>query len=450
MGLPVAFPDAVETAASQAVTRGAAEGVRRADRTDIPFVTIDPRGSMDLDQAFHAERIDGALRVHYAIADPAAFVTHGDAVDREAHRRGQTLYAPDAKIRLYPPILSEGAASLLPGRPTPAILWTIDLAEAGHPVAFHARRALVTSRKRLTYEEAQSEIDSGRADGALRLLRTIGLRRRQLQRERGGMDLELPEQEVTSRGGQIGLRFRGPLPVEEWNAQVSLLTGMCAARLMLDNGIGLLRTMPPPEEGAVAALRAAAEFVAVEWPHDLPYQSFVSSLDSSQPEHVGLLMLATRLLRGAAYVTFDGDPPKQRLHHALAAPYAHTTAPLRRLGDRYVNEIAVALCAGAQPPAWVRARLSQLPEILRDAHRRQGELERRSVDLLEAALLEHRVGETFEAVVIEVGTKGSTIQISDPAIVTHCAGHCGRLGERARVRLTRADVEKGQTVFERA
>ena len=95
------------------------------DRTDLELITIDPEGSRDLDQAMHITRDGSGFVVSYAIADVAAFVTAGDAVDLEAHRRGMTLYAPDRRTPLHPPVLSEGAASLLPDQVRPALLWTI-------------------------------------------------------------------------------------------------------------------------------------------------------------------------------------------------------------------------------------------------------------------------------------------------------------------------------------
>src|SRR4029453_7609660 len=97
------------------------------DRTGVELVTIDPKGSRDLDQAFGAaRRAGGGVRVWYAIADVAAFVTTGDPVDAEAHRRGVTFYGPDRRLPLHPAELSEGAASLLPRGARPAVPWCID------------------------------------------------------------------------------------------------------------------------------------------------------------------------------------------------------------------------------------------------------------------------------------------------------------------------------------
>ena len=144
------------------------------DETAVPFVTIDPPESMDLDQAMHLERQRQGYRVRYAIADVAAFVTPGGPMDVEAHERGETLYAPDANARLYPPVLSEGAASLLPDQTRPALVWTMEVDETGEGIEVHVRRALVRSRAKLSYEGVQRALDDGSADGVLELLREVG------------------------------------------------------------------------------------------------------------------------------------------------------------------------------------------------------------------------------------------------------------------------------------
>lgn len=137
------------------------------DATDIPLFTIDPPGSTDLDQAMHLTRRGTGYRVRYAIADVAAFVVPGSALDAETHRRVLTLYFPDVRIPLHPPVLSEGAASLLPDQVRPAALWTIDLDADGRTTAADVRRALVRSRARLDYEGVQKAIDSGAAEEPL-------------------------------------------------------------------------------------------------------------------------------------------------------------------------------------------------------------------------------------------------------------------------------------------
>ena len=131
LGVALGFPDDVVADARESVR---SPRLPTADETAVPFVTIDPPESLDLDQALHLERRGSGYRVRYAIADVAAYVTPGGPMDREAHARGQTFYAPDGNARLYPPEVSEGAGSLLPDETRPALVWTLDLDADGESV----------------------------------------------------------------------------------------------------------------------------------------------------------------------------------------------------------------------------------------------------------------------------------------------------------------------------
>lgn len=439
LGVPAEFPAEV-LAEAEAVT----PVLPTADRTDVPFLTIDPPGSTDLDQAMALSRTTDGYQVLYAIADVAAFVRPGRAVDLEAHRRGETLYAPDRRTPLHPPVLSEDRASLLEDQVRPALVWDLQLDHDGELVRTAVARALVRSRRRLDYAGVQQQIDAGTATPDLALLGEIGVRRLALARARGAVDLPSLEQEVGSDGT---LSYRAPLPSETWNAQISLLTGMAAARLMLDGGVGLLRTLPTPEQEAVDSLRRSALALGVGWPPEQGYGEVLSGLDPHVPAHAALLTLATRLLRGAGYTAFDGAPPALTTHSAVAAPYAHCTAPLRRLADRYVGEVCVALCAGVEVPRWARAALTKLPEEMAAADHRAHALDRAAIDLAEAMVMEHRVGQTFPAVVVEANHHGGTVQLSDPAVRGKLDADDPPLGQDVRVRLTAADPPSRQVRF---
>jgi exoribonuclease R len=434
LGLPEDFPPDVLAEARAA----AARTPRATDRTDLPLVTIDPAGSMDLDQAYWAGRRGSGYRLAYAIADVGAFVDPGSALDRETRARGTTLYAPDRRVPLHPDLLGEGAASLLPGQDRPGVLWTFDLDAAAEPAAVRVERATVRSRAKLDYAGVQKALDDKTADEPLVLLREIGLLREQREADRGGVSLHTPSQEVVKTPSAYDLAFVAPLPVEGWNAQVSLLTGMAAARIMLDGGVGLLRTMPPPDPRDVKRLRRSASAVGVPWPEGMTYAAFIRVLDPAVPAHAALLDLAKRLLRGAGYTAFDGAPPALAEHSAIAAPYAHATAPLRRLADRFVSETVLALHAGTEVPAWCRQALPELPPLMAGADRREHELDRAVLDYVEAVVLAARVGETFDAVVTETDDKGGMVQLADPAVRARLSGDAP-LGERVRVRLTEAD-----------
>ena len=441
------FPEEVRAEAKQAA---ASPRLPDADETGIPFVTLDPRESMDLDQAFHIERNGDGYRVRYAIADVAAFVEPGGPMDIEAHERGETLYAPDENARLYPPALSEGAASLLPDQVRPALIWTMEVDETGEGTDVNVRRALVRSRAKLDYVTAQQELDGATADEQLRLLREVGILRQQREIRRGGVSLALPEQVITQETHLYGLRFRAPLPVEGWNAQISLMTGMAAAELMLDGGVGLLRTVPIADPKRLERLRLTAHALRVEWPDDVSYQEFVRSLSPFVARQAALLVEAAALLRGSGYTAFEGKAPEQPTHSALASAYAHTTAPLRRLVDRYVGEVCIALSAGTEVPEWARAELPALPEVMARSGGRSGQYEAGIVSIIEAALLAPRLGETFEAIVVELHERrgGATVAIRQPAVTARCRGDDLPLGGRVLVRLQEVDVMQRLVRFE--
>ncbi|KUO13079.1 RNB domain-containing ribonuclease [Streptomyces sp. DSM 15324] len=451
LGAPLAFPLGVLTEAERAAR---APALPPHDATDIPFLTLDPPGAVDLDQALHLSRQGTGYRVRYAIADVAAFVVPGGPVDEEAHRRVTTLYFPDGKLPLHPAVLSEGAASLLPGRDRPAALWTLDLDADGRTRAVDLRRALVRSRTRLDYAEAQRRIDDATAEEPLALLATVGRLREALEAERGGISLSVPEQEIVEQDHGYEPTYRAPVPAEGWNAQLSLLTGMAAADLMLASGTGILRTLPPAPDGAVGRLRRVAHALRIDWPHHVSYAALVRSLDPHRPAHAAFLQECTTLLRGAGYTVFrDGRLPDITTHSAVAAPYAHCTAPLRRLADRYATELCLAAVAGETPPEGVLAALDTLPKEMAGGGRRAHAVERACVDLVEAALLKDRVGEVFEGCVVDVDdhrpTTG-TVQLESPAVVGRVDGDPLPLGERLRVRLTEADPAHRTVRFARA
>jgi exoribonuclease R len=408
----------------------------RADRREIELFTIDPPGSMDLDQAMALEpRPGGGYRIHYAIADVAAFVKPGGALDAEAHRRVLTRYLPDGNAPLHPRVLSEGAASLLPGEDRPAVLWTIELDGDSERTSLDVRRALVRSRERLDYPTA----DRTRGDERLELLREIGGLLQERERARGAISLPIPEQEVVLGDDGYALAYRGPLPIEDANAQISLLTGMCAAELMLAAGVGVLRTLPVPEERQVERLRRVAEALAIDWPRDERAGDLVRRLDPLRAREAAFLEESASLLRGAGYASFHGAPPAGAWHGGLAAPYAHVTAPLRRLADRYAAEA----CLAATPPAWLLEALPRLPEEMAAGGRAAATIERASVDLVEALLLEPRVGEHFEAMAIDrMGRAAVEVQLADPAVRARCEGAGLEPGRELTVRLVEADPRR--------
>lgn len=442
-GLDERFPPEVEAEASAAIS---ALPFPDLDLTTLPFVTIDPLGATDLDQALFIERRGDGYTVWYAIADVAAFVTLGGAIDAEARRRGQTVYAPDGRIPLHPTSISEDAGSLLPELDRGAYVWQLDLDADARLVTTGLRRARVRSRAQHDYEGVQWLIDRGGADESLQLLKEVGEKRIALERERGGASLRRSDTEVLEKDGQYSLELREPRDCEAWNAQISLLTGMAAAQLMLEGRIGILRTMPPADEESVARFRRQAAGLGTPWPRDSEYGEYLRGLDPADPRHRAITQAAASLFRGAGYTAFDGETPENSVQSAIAAPYAHATAPLRRLVDRFVLLTCEALANGREVDPAVREALPTLPDLMASSDGRVGQFEAAAVNTVEAAVLAPRVGETFEVTVIALRNGGGTIQLADPAVTAVCDGDLEN-GSTISARLVEADVTTGTTRF---
>jgi VacB/RNase II family 3'-5' exoribonuclease len=459
LGIRCGFPPEVLAEAEASAKRIATAEGGREDRRDLPLVTIDPPGSRDLDQALYLCEDDGGIQLFYAIADVGFFVDRGGALEAEAWQRGLTVYGPDRKEPLYPPVLSQGAGSLLPEEDRPAILFEFGVDAAGELRSTSVRRALVRSRAQLTYAQVVEHVCQGEqlfagkewAD-ALRVMRRFGELREKVEAARGGVSIPLVAQHVTqltTRPLGYDLEFEAPQPSEEWNEQVSLLTGHAAALMMLEARVGLVRVMGAPDPDAVESFRRAAGTLRFPWPQGTSYAEFIRTVDISHPRITPLLWQAKRVNRGADYVAFDGELPADPLHHALAMPYAHTTAPLRRLCDRYVLDLLVQLSAGQRPSAAEVETLKRLPETMDAAERRESRFERRAIDVAEAWVLRDRAGERFAATVLGKRDGDVEVQIEDPPVraIAESGGRKPAPGEAVQVRLDRVSVDEGRVYF---
>ena len=406
----------------------------------MPFVTLDPAGSTDLDQAFAIEPAGADLILHYAIADVAWFVRDGDPLDIEAWRRGETLYLPDGKAPLYPPAIGEAAASLLPDGPRPAVVFTVRVAPDGAVQLDGAERALIRSRAKLAYATVRpDDLPAGFDELARRITAA--------EEARGAARVDPPQQEVErSPDGGYTLAFAPRLASEDQNAALSLATNLAVAAALQAHGTGLFRVMPAPDARALTRLRHTAAALGLAWPADQPLEQFARGLDTTNPKDAAFAMAVRRAGQGASYAPFR--PGVVPWHAAVAATYCHATAPLRRLADRYVIQAALAVANGRAVPDGVTKAFEQLPAVMARGDALAGRLDRAAIDLAEAVMLMGQVGQTFTAVVTDADDRGARIQLTDSAVVAHLALRGAIPGDRLAVTLVSADPVKRQVTFE--
>ncbi|WP_246671480.1 RNB domain-containing ribonuclease [Mesorhizobium sp. B2-4-12] len=370
----------------------------------MPFVTLDPAASTDLDQAFSIEVSGSDLLLQYAIADVAWFVADGDAIDLEAWTRGETLYLPDGKAGLYPPIIAEGAASLLSDGPRPAVVFTVRVAEDGAAALDGAERSIIQSRAKLAYESVQSsDLPFGFAELARRMAMN--------EKRRGASRVDPPEQEVERLAdGTFRLSFRPLLQSEQDNAALSLATNMAIADAMLAHHTGLFRVMSEPDAFKVKRLRNAAQALGLSWPDSTSLRDYQQTLDPSDPQQAALMLEIRHASPGASYQPYqEGIVP---WHEAMAATYAHATAPLRRLADRHVVRCALAIANGQPVPQAVIDAFARLPKVMGRADSRASQINHAAIDLAEAVMLKGREGETFKAAVTDFVDHGVRVQLT--------------------------------------
>lgn len=452
--LPAAFPPEVEAAAASAADAFAAE---RRDARDVPFVTIDPPGSKDLDQAVHVvERPGGGWLLRYAIADVGAFVPLGSPIDAEARRRGQTVYLPDGSVPLHPRTLSEDRASLLPDVDRPCALWTIECGADGVIGHGTVERALIRSTARLDYATVQAWFDEGRElPEAITGLRSFGEARRALALRRGAIELELPAQEIVrDADGRWDLRLEARTAADAWNAECSLATGHVAATIMRRGKAGILRTLRAATPESEGEFRKAAAALGIEWPSGMAPGELLASLPRGEVRTLALNTAATRLLRGADYLAFDGENPNDAdaWHAGVGQDYAHATAPLRRLVDRFVIESCLAIEHGAAPDAGLRAAYPEVREVMNDTNRIASGVEAAALGKGEAVVLQDRVGETVEVAVTraarreEKSSRAAEVFLADPPVFAKCDGEPAA-GEVIQARLVAADPATREVRF---
>ena len=434
--LPTEFPaDVLALAETAAHAKGRdgrpAWAAGRRDATDLAFITLDPASSTDLDQAFVLDRDGDEVVLHYALADVSAFVEVGGAIEDEAWSRGETIYGLAEKVPLYPKIISQQAASLLPDGPRPCVLVVVAIRPDGKVNLRSVERAFCASRAKLAYDSVDVSSVPHLDEFAKRMWAD--------ETARGAVRVDFPQQEVVddpSAPGGVRLQLTARLLSETVNSALSLAVNLAVAALMNDAKTGIFRIMDDPEPRAIATLRRSAHALGIEWARSESLRDLQRRMDPDNSIHQGFLIDARRAGGRAGYAVFD--PGKRPWHSAVAATYAHATAPMRRLADRYVLDLAFLLANRLAVPRMLTDQISQLPEVMERSEGRAASVERAVIDLLEAVELQHRVGDVLTGEVVDA--EGGIIQIREPAIRSRVQGLPEvENGTEVRVRIDSAD-----------
>ena len=478
-GIPDAFPDEA-VAEADAMRPVGLSG--REDLREMPLVTIDPEDARDHDDAVWAEPDGDGHVLWVAIADVAAYVRPGSALDREAWGRGNSTYFPDRVVPMLPDRLSGDLCSLHEGVPRPVIALRMRI-DAGGALRDHRFvRGMMRSAASLTYEEVQAAVDGEPSDRAGPLLDPVirplyaayeALRRARARRE--PLELDLPERRIVlSDDGRVeSVAFKARLDAHRLIEEFMVLANVAAAEALERRRAPLLyRVHEEPAPERIDALRETAEASGLSLAKGQGVRT--GHLNRLLDQAAGtpdaeLLSLATLRSMQQAYYG-----PDNLGHFGLALPrYAHFTSPIRRYADLVVHRALIRAHGwgeGGLTDAEV-ARLPETAEHISQTERRSMAAERDTTDRYLAAYLQNRVGAEFEGRVsgvqrfglfvkldetgadglVPVGSIGAEYWHHDRDAQTLMGADSGRvigLGQRVRVRLSDAVPVTGGLLFD--
>ncbi len=386
-------------------------GGGREDLRDLPTVTIDGQDAKDFDDAVSVERTGDGYRVHVHIADVTHYVRPGSLPDREARRRGNSVYLPGTVAPMLPRALSEGVCSLRPDEEKVAVTVEMEVAASGEARSARAYRSLIRSDARLTYEGVDAFL---RGEGEVRqseLVRAAYELSRRLKTRaavRGKLELggREPEYEMDEKGVPVSARVRRSTPARGLIEELMILANEQVAKMLRGRGAGQSRPggvyrvheRPDLEDMEILGERLAAVGMDVEpTPENLGLIAQQAKSDA-----VGYLIL--RSLPRAFY------SPAPLGHFGLALEdYAHFTSPIRRYSDVLVHR---ALLGDVEPPP--HDLLSAAGEVS-EREWRSTVCERTADQYTLMWLMRDRVGDTMEGVVVSTAAFGLFVELETGA-----------------------------------
>jgi ribonuclease R len=474
-----------EAALARAEAARPAELGERSDLRALPLVTIDGARARDFDDAVWAEADPdpanpGGWHILVAIADVAHYVRHGDALDRDARERGNSVYFPDRVVPMLPEALSNGLCSLKPGEERACLAVHIYLSAAGEIIRHKFVRGLMRSAARLEYGQVQRALD-GHADETLApLMETVVAPLKgafeallEARQARGVLELDLPEREVTfAEDGTIeriaeAPRYDSHRLIEEF----MIAANVAAAETLEAKGAPCVyRVHDQPDGAKLEELRDVLAGLGLKLSrnrHITPQN--INHILAKAAESPNRHLVNTLVLRAQARAEYASH---NYGHFGLALErYAHFTSPIRRYADLLVHRALIAALGfgGDGLPAGAEAELGEICSHISGTERRAIAAERDAMDRYAAAFLAAHIDAEFTGRVSGVARFGIFVELDESGAdgliparslggprprfdprrhsLSVGAAHV-TLGDRVRVRLVEADPLSGATVLE--
>jgi ribonuclease R len=425
-GIPDDFPDEVIDEADAAKPQGL-NG--RQDLRDLPLITIDPSDARDHDDACFAQADDdpknpGGHIVWVAIADVAAYVTSGSALDREARKRGNSSYFPDRVVPMLPDRLSGDLCSLHEGVPRPCVAVQMVLDSHGRKLRHHFVRGLMRSPASLNYQEVQNAIDGTPNEKTAPLVDTV-LKPLfaayhvldNARKLRQPLDLELPERKVElgEDGTVTSVQFRERLDAHKLIEEFMVLANVSAAETLIAKKSPLLfRVHEEPSPEKLESLRDTAQAAGFNLAKGQVLKtSHLNKLlnDAAGTEDAELINISTLRSMAQAYYS-----PANFGHFGLALQhYAHFTSPIRRYADLIVHRALISAHKwgddGLTPDDI--DRLDATAAHISDTERRSMMAERDTNDRYLASYLSERVGNEFTGRISGIARFGAFVKLDE-------------------------------------
>lgn len=425
-GIPDDFPDKVIEEADKARPVGL-KG--REDLRDMPLLTIDPSDARDHDDACYAHADDdpknqGGHVIWVAIADVAAYVQSGTALDREARKRGNSSYFPDRVVPMLPDRLSGDLCSLHEGVPRACIAVRMQIDADGNKIGHRFVRGLMRSAASLHYAEVQEAIDGSVNDKTGPLLEPVlkplyaaYAALKKARAERQPLDLDLPERKIilSDKGEVQSVAFRDRLDAHRLIEEFMILANVAAAETLIAKRRPLLfRVHEEPAPEKLESLRETAQAAGLNLAKGQVLQTrHLNALlnAAAGTEDAELINLST--LRSMAQAYYN---PENFGHFGLALRnYAHFTSPIRRYADLIVHRALITAHNWGNDGLTEEEidRLEETATHISDTERRSMMAERDTTDRYLAAYLSERVGNEFSGRISGIARFGAFVKMDE-------------------------------------